>query len=271
MSDFYSVEKKGPVAYVYLNRPDKNNAMNPAAWYDSPAIFDDLDKDPEVKVVIVSGKGACFSAGIDLTSMMSALPEVLDEKQLGGVKWKFIPRIKEMQETMTCIERCRKPVIAAVHGHCIGAGLDMATACDIRICSKDAGFCLKEAAVAFVADVGVLQRIPNIIGQGITRELAYTAKTIDAKRALEINLVSEVCDDYDDLMKKAEQMAFEICENSPIAVQASKDVLNFGVGKSVQDGLNYVSSMSANIVPSKDLYEAVTAFTEKRKPKYTGE
>jgi enoyl-CoA hydratase len=270
MSEFYLVEKKAPVAYVYLNRPEKKNAMSPPAWYDSPAIFDDLDKDPDIKVIIVAGKGPCFSAGIDLTGMMSALPEVLEEKQLGGTKWKFIPRIKEMQETMTCIERCRKPVIAAVHGYCIGAGLDMATACDIRICSKDATFCLKEAAVAFVADVGVLQRIPNIVGQGIARELAFTAKTIDAKRAMEINLVSEICEDFDDLMKKAEAMAMEICDNSPIAVQASKDVLNFGVGKSVQDGLNYVSSMSANIVPSKDLYEAVTAFTEKRKPKYTG-
>ncbi|MDY0131959.1 MAG: crotonase/enoyl-CoA hydratase family protein [Desulforegulaceae bacterium] len=270
MSEFYLVEKKGPIAYVYLNRPEKKNAMNPPAWDDSPAIFDDLDKDPEIKVVIVAGKGSCFSAGIDLTGMMGALPEVLEEKQLGGTKWKFLPKIKAMQEAMTCMERCKKPVIAAVHGFCIGAGLDMITACDIRLCSKDATFSLKEAAVAFVADVGVLQRIPNIVGQGIARELAFTAKTIDAKRAKEINLVSEICEDYDDLMKKAEAMALEICDNSPLAVQASKDVLNFGVGKSVQDGLSYVSSMSANIIPSKDLYEAVTAFTEKRKPKYTG-
>lgn len=270
MSEFYLVEKKGPIAYVYLNRPEKKNAMNPPAWYDSPAIFEDLSNDPEVKVIIVSGKGPCFSAGIDLTEMVGALPEVLDEKQFGGIKWKLIPKIQEMQETMTCMERCKKPVIAAIHGYCIGAGLDMVTACDIRLCSKDATFCLKEAAVAFVADVGVLQRIPNIVGQGVARELAYTAKTIDSQRAKEINLVSEVCEDYDDLMKKAEEMALQICENSPLAVQASKEVLNFGIGKSVQDGLSYVSSISANIIPSNDLYEAFTAFTEKRKPKYTG-
>ncbi|PID77727.1 MAG: enoyl-CoA hydratase [Deltaproteobacteria bacterium] len=270
MSEYYLVEKKGPVAYVFLNRPDKKNAMNPPAWADSPAIFEELDKDPEIKVIIVSGKGPCFSAGIDLVGMVSALPEVLEDKQLGAVKWKLIPKIKEMQETMTCMEKCKKPVIAAIHGYCIGAGLDMATACDIRICSKDATFCLKEAAVAFVADVGVLQRLPLIVGQGVTRELAFTAKTIDAKRALQINLVSEICEDYEDLMKKAEEMALEICANSPIAVEASKDVLNYGVGKSVQDGLNYVSSISANIVPSNDLYEAFTAFSEKRKPNYTG-
>ena len=271
MSKYYLVEKKGDIAWVYLNKPEKKNAMGPDAWVDSPAIFEELDNDPEVKVIIVSGKGSCFSAGIDLTSMMGFLPEVLDENQLGGIKWKLMPKIKIMQDTMTCIEKCKKPVIAAIHSYCVGAGLDMATACDIRICSKDATFCLKEAAVAFVADVGVLQRLPLIVGQGVTREMAYTAKNIDAQRAKEVNLISEICEDYDDLMEKAEALAREICENSPIAVQASKKVLNYGVGKSISDGLDFVSAISSNIIPSKDLYEAFTAFGEKRKPKFTGE
>jgi enoyl-CoA hydratase len=175
-----------------------------------------------------------------------------------------------LQETMTCIEKCRKPVIAAIHGYCIGAGLDMATACDIRLCSADASFSLREAAVGFVADVGVLQRIPNIVGQGVARELAYTAKNIDAKRAKEVLLVNEVFESQEALMAGAEKMAMEIVANSPLAVQASKEVLNYGIGKSVDEGLKYVASISANIIPSNDLFEAMTAMMEKRKPNFTG-
>ena len=268
-STFYTLEKKGPIAWIWLDRPDKKNAMGPDAWWDAPAVLEEVDADPEIRVAIVAGKGACFSAGIDLVGMAGSIPELMEE-QKGGVKWRFLPTIRKMQETMTCFERCRKPVIAAIHGHCIGAGLDMATACDIRLASQDATFCLKEAAVAFVADVGVLQRIPLICGQGVARELAYTAKSITAARAREVLLVSEVYPDPETLLAEAEKMALEIAENSPLAVQASKEVMNFGMGRTVDEGLKYVASISTNIVPSDDLMEAVTAFMEKRKPVYTG-
>ncbi|MCG8634765.1 MAG: crotonase/enoyl-CoA hydratase family protein, partial [Desulfobacterales bacterium] len=257
-------------AWVYLNRPEKKNAMNPPAWKESVEIFEDLDNDDEIRVVVMAGEGPCFSAGIDLVGMMPDLPELMDQEQKGGVKWRLLPKIKKLQDAMSCIEWCKKPVIAAIHGHCIGAGLDMATACDIRLCSADAAFCLKEAAVGFVADVGVLQRIPLIVGQGHARELAYSAKTITAERAREILLVNEVFDTREALFEGAQALAEEIAANSPLAVQASKDVLNYGVGKSVDEGLSYVASMSANIIPSHDLMEAVTAFMEKRKPEFTG-
>ncbi|MDK9709142.1 MAG: crotonase/enoyl-CoA hydratase family protein [Desulforhopalus sp.] len=267
---FYLVEKQGPIAWVYLNRPEKKNAMGPAAWTEPLAIFAGLDEDPEIRVVIVAGKGSCFSAGIDLQGMVPQLPELMDKNQSGATKWRFLPKIRQLQNGISAIEKCRKPVIAAIHGHCVGAGLDMATACDIRICSADAQFSLKEAAVGFVADVGVLQRIPLIVGQGYARELAYTARTIDAAKAKEILLVNEVCPDQQALMERALTLATEIAGNSPLAVQASKDVLNYCVGKSIDDGLKYVASISANIIPSRDLQEAVTAFAEKRKPQFTG-
>lgn len=267
---FYQVEKKTPLAWVWLNRPEKKNAMNPPAWKELPSIFEDLSNDPDVRAVIVAGKGPAFCAGIDLVGMIGEMPELMDNEQKGGIKWQLIKKIYPLQETMTCIEKCRKPVIAAVHSHCIGAGLDMITACDIRLCSKDAIFSLREAAVGFVADVGVLQRIPHIVGQGIARELAFTAKDFDAERAKNILLVNEVYEDQDSLLNAAEAMAMEIAEKSPLAVQASKDVLNYGVGKSVDDGLKYVAAMSSNIIPSHDLYEAVQAFTQKRKPNFTG-
>ncbi len=268
--EFYRVEKKAAIAWVFLNRPEKKNAMGPAAWTEPLEIFADLDQDDEIRVVVIAGEGPCFSAGIDLVGMMPELGELMEADQKGGVKWRLLPKIKKLQDAISCIEWCKKPVIAAIHGHCIGAGLDMATACDIRICSQDAGFCLKEAAVGFVADVGVLQRIPLIVGQGHARELAYSAKTITADRAREILLVNEVFPTKEALFEEAQALAEEIAANSPLAVQASKDVLKFGVGKGIDDGLNYVASMSANIIPSNDLTEAVTAFMEKRKPEFTG-
>ncbi|MDJ0763689.1 MAG: crotonase/enoyl-CoA hydratase family protein [Myxococcota bacterium] len=269
--EFYRVEKKPPVAWVYLNRPEKKNALNPPAWKEPIPIFDDLDKDPEIRVVVLSGKGPCFSSGIDLFGMMPEMPELMDNEQKGGTKWKFIPKLLQMQEGINCIQRCKKPVIAAIHGYCIGGALDMVTACDIRICAEDAVFSLKEAAVGFVADMGVLQRIPLIVGQGIARELAYTAKQFDAKRAKEILLVNEVYQTYEALIAAAEKMALAISENSPLAVQASKDVLNFGIGNTIEDSLKYVAAISSNIIPSNDLMEAVAAFTEKRKPTFSGE
>jgi len=269
--EFYLVDKQPPIAWVYLNRPGKKNAMNPPAWKETIPIFEDLDRDPDIRAVILAGKGPCFSAGIDLMGMTAELPELMEKDQGGGVKARFIRKLYVIQDTMSCIEWCRKPVIAAIHGHCIGAGLDMVSACDIRLCSADALFCLKEAAVGFVADVGVLQRLPHIVGQGITRELAFTAKSFDAKRAREILLVNGVYDTAEKLFEGAAEMAGDIAANSPLAVQATKDVLNFGVGKPVDEGLKYVAAVSTNIIPSKDLMEAVSAFVEKRTPTFTGE
>ena len=268
--EYYRVEKKAPVAWVYLDRPEKKNAMNPPAWSETIPIFKDLDEDDAIRVVIIASSSENFSAGIDLMAMAGELPELMDAEQKGGIKRSLLAKIAMLQHGLTVIEECRKPVIAAINGFCIGAGLDMVTACDIRLCSKDAIFSLREAAVGFVADVGVLQRIPQIVGQGIARELAYTAEDIDADHARQILLVNRIYDDREALLKGAEEMAYRIAENSPLAVQASKDVFKHGIGKSIEDGLKYVASMSANIIPSHDLFEAMTAFSEKRKPNFTG-
>jgi len=268
---FYLVEKKSPLAWVYLNRPEKKNAMNAPAWKETIPIFKDLDEDPQIRAVIIAAQGETFSSGIDLVGMMPELPELLEKEQKGGIKLKLLKKIWALQDGLTCIENCRKPVIAAVQGHCIGGGLDLIAACDLRICSAEAIFSLREAAVGFVADLGSLQRLPHIIGQGNTKELAYTAKNIDAKRAKSIGLVNEIYGNKERLLKEAEKMALEIAANSPLAVQASKEVLNYNIGRTVEESLKYVASLSTNIIPSKDLFEAVTAFSEKRKPNFKGE
>ena len=268
---FFLVEKQPPLAWVYLNRPGKKNAMNASAWAESPVVFTDLDQDPEIRVIILAGKGPCFSVGIDLKAMAAEIPEVMATQQTGSTKWKLLRKIKQLQDAITCIAECRKPVIAAVHGYCLGAGLDMVTACDFRVCSADAVFSLKETAVALVADIGVLQRLPLIVGQGMARELAYTARDLPAAEAMKINLVNHVYANGAELLKGAEKIAMQIAHHAPLAVQASKEALNFGMDQSVRDSLKYVAALSANITPSPDFMEAITAFFEKRKPHFRGE
>jgi enoyl-CoA hydratase len=267
---FYELEKKGPVAWVYLNRPEKKNAMNPPAWIELIPIMKDLDEDDEIRAVVISGRGTIFSGGIDLVGMIPELPELMEKEQKGGTKLKLYQKILRMQEGLSCIENCRKPVIAAIHGKCIGAGLDLITACDIRLCTDDAEFSLREAAVGFVADMGVLQRISNISGQGIARELAFTAKNISAIRAKEIHLVNETYRNQDELIKAAGEMAMEIAVNSPVAVKATKLVLNQLVADRTNENLIFNAVMSAAVIPSNDLMEAIAAFVQKRKPNFTG-
>jgi enoyl-CoA hydratase len=267
---FYKVVKETPLAWVYLNRPEKKNAMGPAAWTEIAPIFEELDKDDDIRAIIIAGEGKDLTAGIDLIGMADSLPSLKAWDMSAGARMKLFKIIFPMQDAMSCIEKCSKPVICAMHGFCIGAGLDLASACDIRLASQDVKISLREAAVAIVADVGSLQRVPHIVGQGIARELAYTAKFIDAKRAKEVLLVNEVYPDKDALMAAAKEMALEIAGNSPLAVSSAKDVLNYCRGKSIADGLEYVAARSSMILPSDDLAETMTAFMERRKPVFKG-
>ncbi len=267
---FYRVEKKGHLAWVFLNRPEKKNAMGPAAWKEIIPIFADLDADAEIRVVIVAGEGRDFSAGIDLVGMAPLIPALVEWDRSTGGTMQLFKAIFPMQESMSCIEKCRKPVICAFHGYCIGAALDLGTACDIRLASEDALISLREAALAFIADVGVLQRLPLIVGQGIAREMAFTAGFIDAQRAREINLVNRLYPDKESLLQGAEKLALEIAAQAPLAVQGAKEVLNYCRGKSIADGLEYVAARSAMILPSEDLAEALASFAGKRNPEYKG-
>jgi enoyl-CoA hydratase len=268
--EFYLIEKKPPIAWVFLNRPEKKNAMNAPAWKELMPITKELDADDSIRAIIIAGKGSMFCAGIDLVAMVPASSSQTGAVHAGGAKLEFYHEILKMQDGLSCLEQCRKPVIAAVHGKCIGAGLDLITACDVRLCSEDAEFNLKEAAVGFVADMGVLQRIVPIVGHGIARELAFTAKFFPAQRAKEILLVNEVFKNQEALMKGAEKMAMEISANSPLGVKATKVVLNRMRQDVVNESLAFNAALSAAIVPSDDLMEAAAAFVEKRKPVFTG-
>jgi enoyl-CoA hydratase len=268
--NFYKVEKKEKIAWVFLNRPEKKNAMGPDAWKEIIPIFADIDEDDEIRVAIIAGEGKDLSAGIDLMGMATMIPTMKNWDMSAKGKVRLFHDVFPLQDAMTCVEKCSKPVICCFHGFCIGAALDLGSACDIRLAAEDAKISLREAAVSIIADVGVLQRLPHIVGQGITREMAFTAKFIDARRALEVNLVNEVYPDKEALLKGAEKLALEIAEMAPLAVQGAKEVLNYCRGRSIADGLEYVAARSAMILPSEDLAETMAGFMEKRKPIYKG-
>ncbi len=267
---FYRVEKKDHIAWVYLNRPEKKNAMGPAAWTEIIPIFADIDQDDEIRVAVISGEGKDFSTGIDLMGMAPLIPTLKNWDFSAKATVKLFHDIFPLQEAMSSVEKCSKPVICCFHGFCIGAALDLGSACDIRLASEDAKVSLREAAVAIIADVGVLQRLPHIVGQGITREMAYTAKFYEANWCKETNLVNAVFADKEALLKGAEALALEIAASAPLAVQGAKEVLNYCRGKSIADGLEYVAARSAMVLPSEDLAETMAGFMEKRKPVFKG-
>ncbi|RLK59434.1 enoyl-CoA hydratase [Actinokineospora cianjurensis] len=266
-----TVEVSDHVAEVTLLGPGKGNAMGPDFWRELPVVFGALDADPEVRAVVLTGSGAHFSYGLDLPAMMPRWGEVLAEGALAAPRARFHDEVRALQHAVTSAAACRKPVIAAVSGWCVGGGLDVIAAADIRVASADARFSLREVKVAIVADLGSLQRLAGVIGEGHLRELALTGKDIDADRALRIGLVNDVYPDQTAALTAARATAAEIAANPPLAVQGTKDVLGHEREHRVADGLRYVAAWNAAFLPSKDLGEAVQAFLGRRPPEFTGQ
>jgi enoyl-CoA hydratase len=263
------VESASGVAEVTLLGPGKGNAMGPDFFRELPEVFTSLDRDDAVRAVVVRGAQGAFSFGLDLKAMAGELMPHLGPGNLARERARLLDLIGDMQRGFDAVERCRKPVIAAVAGPCIGGGVDLIAACDVRLAARDARFSVREVKVAIVADLGSLQRLPRIIGHGHTRELALTGRDIDAQRALRINLVNDVYDDEAALLGAARQMAREIADNPPVVVQGVKQVLAFSEGRSVAEGERFVAVWNAAFLASADVGEAMQAFLERRPPRYT--
>ncbi|HXG64942.1 MAG TPA: crotonase/enoyl-CoA hydratase family protein [Blastocatellia bacterium] len=264
------VEKSGGVVEVVLTGPGKGNAMGPDFWREMPGLFAALDRDQDARAIIIRGDGDHFSYGLDLAAMMDSLGPPGGEANLAAERARLLDLIGAMQKACDNIAHCRKPVIAAISGWCVGGGLDVISACDVRLCSQDARFSLREVRVAIVADLGSLQRLPYIIGEGYTRELAFTGKDIDAARALRIGLVNDVYEDQAALLAAARRLAREIADNPPLVVQGVKQVMNHRIEKEIADGLRHVAVWNSAFLQSEDLAEAMTAFKERRPPKFKG-
>ncbi|WP_424185874.1 crotonase/enoyl-CoA hydratase family protein [Actinokineospora sp. G85] len=266
-----AVDVADHVAEVTLLGPGKGNAMGPDFWRELPQVFTALDRDPEVRAVVLTGSGKHFSYGLDLPAMMPAWGGMLGGDSLAGPRARFLDQIRGLQDAVTSIAACRKPVVAAVSGWCVGGGVDVIAAADIRLASAEAKFSVREVKVAIVADLGSLQRLSGIIGEGHLRELALTGKDIDSARAERIGLVNEVFADQESVLAAARALAAEIAANPPLVVQGTKDVLGLERERRVADGLRYVAAWNSAFLPSKDLGEAVQAFLERREPGFTGE
>ena len=254
------------VAVVHLSGPGRGNMMGLAFWAELPHLFGALDADDSVRAVVLAGEGKNFSTGLDVQEVLGSWLGKLGPgaPAQAAHRSELLTIIRSLQDSVTSLANCRKPVIAAVHGWCIGGGVDLISAADVRLASLDARFSIREARLAIVADVGSLQRLRGIIGEGQLRELALTAKDIDAPRAEKIGLVNDVFADQAALMVAALKMAGEMAANSPLAVAGTKMVLNEDREENIARGLRHVALWNSSFLHSEDLIEAVTALGEGR-------
>jgi enoyl-CoA hydratase/carnithine racemase len=261
------------VAELRLNRPERANSLNRPMWGELRAAAQALDAEPSVRVVVLSGNGAHFCAGIDLGMLaefrLGGEPGVVSGVACAGRASEQLRRtILDLQDVLSSLERCRKPVLAAVHGACVGAGLDLAVACDLRYASADAQFVLKEVDMGLAADVGVLQRLPRIVGEGVARELAYTCRAVSGSEAAELRLVNRCFDTPEELAKGVLELARELAAKSPLALRGTKQAITYARDHSVADGLDQVATWNSGTLLSADLDEALAAFREKRPARF---
>lgn len=261
------IAKDGHVATLWLNRPDKLNAMSEDMWADIPEAVEELDDDDGVRVIILAGRGKAFTVGIDVDFLAGLRPEGASPA-IGNLE--IYRTIKDLQRTVSSFAETAKPVVAAVHGYCLGAGANLISACDIRLASSDAQFSIRETRMGLVADVGALQRLPAIVGNGVTAEMAMTGADYPASWALEKGLVNQVFDDRNALLEGARELAEQIAANSPLVTQGIKRIIQANDGRTIDQALDYMAQWNSSFLISNDLVEAMNAFMEKRDPDYTG-
>lgn len=263
----FKVEIENKIARVAFNRPNRANALHLEAWMEMQHIFETLSETDEARVIVLSGEGKHFCAGIDLELLMSI--GGYQAISCGGKRAEKIRKlVLKLQETITSIEKCAKPVLAAIHNGCIGGAVDIATACDMRYSTEDAYFTVKEIDLGMVADIGTLQRLPKIIAPGIAAEMAYTGRKVSGKEAQSIGLVNSCYETQEELIEAVMQIASSIAGKSPVSIRGTKDVLRYTRDHSVEDALNYMSTWNAAMLLSNDLTEAFKATMEKRAPEF---
>lgn len=264
---YFKVDVNQRIAEVSFNRPDKANSLHVPAWEEMKEVFNSVSENPEVRVVILRGEGKHFCAGMDLEALMGGAIQI--ETDCEARKRNHIRQfILKIQDIITSIEDCKKPVIAAVHNACVGGGINIVTACDMRYCADNAFFSIKETDLGLVADIGVLQRLPNIINPGLVAELAFTGRKVFGKEAQRMGLVTESFESEVLLLEKVREMAAQIATKSPLVIQGIKEMLLYKRDHSVQESMDFMAMYNAGMFLSKDLYEAFGAYTQKREPKY---
>ncbi len=262
------IERVGHVATLWLNRPDKLNALSEDMWADIPGAVAGLDNDDEVRVIILAGRGKAFSVGIDI-GILASLQPTGPSPAAGNMH--IYTEIKRLQETVNCFADTAKPVIAAIHGYCLGAGVNLISACDIRLATTDAVFSIRETKMGLVADIGALQRLPAIVGDGVTAEMALTGSDYPGTWAREKGLVTQLYPDQESLMAGARGLAAQIASNSPLVTRGVKRALQANDGRTIDQALDHVAQWNSSFLMSNDLMEALNAHMEKRDPDFKGD
>ena len=260
------VRLDGGIATVLLNRPDRANALNRTLWDELRSAMTAVDAMPSVRVVILTGSGKHFCAGIDL-EMLTEMKGIITS---GGDRGRGADQLRhfilDLQDVFNRVEKCRKPVIAAISGACIGAGVDLATACDLRYATADARLCLKEIDMAIVADIGAVQRLPRLIGDGRSREMIYTGRDVSGGEAESIGLVNKAFESADALHVAVASIARALAAKSPLTLRGCKQSVLYSRDHAVSDSLEQVALWNAGMMMSDDLIEAIDAQRDKRAP-----
>ena len=261
----FDVDIADRVAHVRLSRPDELNTMTPEFWWELPDIVTSISDEASARVLVISSTGKHFSAGMDL-SVFAALGAQGGEP--GRAHARTRSHVRVLQWTFTALEKARVPVLAAVQGGAIGGAVDLVTACDLRYASADAFFCVQEVNLGMTADVGTLQRLGRLVGDGFAREMAYTGRRVPAARAYEAGLVQQVYADHDALVTGVLETAREIAAKSPLAIWGTKVAMNYARDHPVDDALEQVATWQAGMFQPADLTEAMTARAERREPRF---
>ena len=266
----FQVSVSNHVANLVLSRPDELNTMSRDFWVELGDVLEEINRNSDIRVVVMSSTGKHFCAGMDLNAFSNGVDNIPDDKKpddarIGAAVYRVA---KELQEYISTLEKIRVPVIAAIQGGCIGGAVDLVTACDIRLASNDAFFCIQEINIGMAADVGTLQRLPRIIPDSKMREMAYTGRRMYAEEAKDTGLVSDIFESQEKLLEAANKLASEIASKSPVAIYGLKAVMNYSRDHTVSESLEYNALWSGAMLSQKDMAEAMTANIEKREASF---
>jgi delta(3,5)-delta(2,4)-dienoyl-CoA isomerase len=271
-SNFTSLEVSKPqdyVTHVKLNRPKTHNSFNRQICQELVDCFAHLNTDPETRAIVLSGNSKNFCSGLDVMDMLEFGQKVAEVEDIARKAKIFEDMLITYQAAHSAPEFCVKPVIAAIHGACIGSGVEIILGADIRLCSKDAWFQVKEVILGLAADGGALQRLPKVIGNhSLVRELCYTGRKMASEEALRAGLVSEVFENGEKAVERALELASEIAKKSPVAVQTTKKNLVFSEARTNQEGLDHIREMNKFLLQSQDFIDAVVAQQTKETPEF---
>ena len=265
----FDVSISDKVAHIRLSRGEAYNTMIPSFWRELPEIVNEISDAGSARAIVLSSTGRHFCAGMDLSVFGSGGLDSTSPVEAGRKHSQLRMQALHLQETFTCLERARMPVLAAIQGGCIGGGVDMVTACDMRYATADAFFCIQEINIGMTADVGTLQRLPKLIPEGVARQLAYTGERMGADRAREIGLVNEVFETHDDLVDGVLEIAAEVASKSPLAIWGTKEMVNFTRDHTVADSLNYIATWQAGMFQPQDMAETFRAKMDKDDPEFS--